>query len=98
MPVQAPLLSPTSCFHVYHVIQSWSMIDGHIAGSFLGTKSDIADGSLRRWEFRSFNNLCGDYYVAPSFLDKVTVSSPFQVWASVGTRNLSVCRLKFHLS
>lgn len=41
---------------------------------FLGHKSDIADGTLRNdWEFRSFNNLVGDYYVAPRFLDAVTV-------------------------
>jgi hypothetical protein len=40
----------------------------------LGHKSDIADGSLRGWEFRSYNNIIGDYYIAPSFMDKVTVS------------------------
>ena len=39
----------------------------------LGHKSDIADGSLRGWEFRKFGNLVGDYCVSPRFLDAVTV-------------------------
>ena len=42
-------------------------------GDILGKKSDIADGSLRDWDFRKFNNLVGDYYVAPKFLDSMAV-------------------------
>lgn len=37
-------------------------------GNFLGHKSDIADGSLRAWEMRTFNNIVGDYYVAPRWV------------------------------
>jgi AAA+ superfamily predicted ATPase len=41
---------------------------------FLGHQSDIADGSLRHdWEFRQFNNIVGDYYVAPRFLDAIAM-------------------------
>lgn len=39
----------------------------------LGHKSDIADGSLRAWEFRQFGNLVGDYCISPRFLDAVSV-------------------------
>jgi hypothetical protein len=39
----------------------------------LGTKADIASGELRNYEMRSFGNLVGDYYVAPKFLEAVTV-------------------------
>ena len=40
----------------------------------LGTKSDIADGSLRRTEFREFGDFTvGDFYVAPAFLDAVVL-------------------------
>ena len=39
----------------------------------LGHQSDIADGSLRDWDFRSLNNIVGDYYVAPKFLDAVAM-------------------------
>lgn len=48
-------------------------IDHLFAGSILGQKSDIADGSLRKQgdEFRTFNNLVGDYYVAPRFLEAI---------------------------
>lgn len=53
--------------------QNIHMIDSLFAGGFLGTKSDIADGSLRGWEFRTLNNIVGDYYVAPRFLEKVVV-------------------------
>ena len=40
----------------------------------LGHRSDIADGSLREDDHRrTFNNLVGDYYVAPSFMDAVAL-------------------------
>ena len=42
-------------------------------GNVLGHKSDIADGSLRAWEFRKFANIVGDYYVSPRFLDAIVV-------------------------
>ena len=42
-------------------------------GDILGKKSDIADGSLRDWDFRKFEHLVGDYYVAPKFLDAMAV-------------------------
>jgi hypothetical protein len=51
--------------------QNVAMIDSLFAGSTLGHQTDIADGSLRKYEARSFANLVGDYYVSPSFMDRV---------------------------
>lgn len=48
-------------------------LDYLFTGEFLGHKSDIADGSLRNYEFRSYNNIVGDYYVAPRFMERVAV-------------------------
>eukprot|EP01025_Chloroclados_australasicus_P041759 TRINITY_DN44542_c0_g1_i1.p1 TRINITY_DN44542_c0_g1~~TRINITY_DN44542_c0_g1_i1.p1 ORF type:complete len:452 (-),score=43.86 TRINITY_DN44542_c0_g1_i1:356-1711(-) len=48
-------------------------LDHLFTGSFLGQKSDIADGTLRQYEFRTFGNIVGDYYIAPEFLDRVTM-------------------------
>lgn len=56
--------------------QNIQQIDNLFVGDILGKKSDIADGSLRDWEFRKFNNLVGDYYIAPAFLDNMAVSCP----------------------
>lgn len=53
--------------------QNITQIDSLFVGDILGKKSDIADGSLRDWDFRKFNNLVGDYYVAPKFLDSMAV-------------------------
>ena len=53
--------------------QNSQNIDSLFTGNILGHQSDIADGSLRNYEFRSFNNLVGDYYVAPRFLDAVVM-------------------------
>ncbi|KAG2493553.1 hypothetical protein HYH03_008367 [Edaphochlamys debaryana] len=53
--------------------QNVDHIDSLFAGDVLGHKSDIADGSLRAYDFRTFNNLVGDYYVAPDFLEKVAL-------------------------
>ncbi len=53
--------------------QSSKFIDHLFTGNVLGHESDIADGSLRGWEFRSFANIVGDYYVSPRFLDAVAV-------------------------
>lgn len=39
----------------------------------LGAKSDIADGSLRGFEFRKYDNLYGDYYISPQFLEAITM-------------------------
>lgn len=47
-------------------------------------QSDIADGSLRNFEFSSFNNIVGDYYIAPSFLDKVTMHVAKNYLAELG--------------
>jgi SpoVK/Ycf46/Vps4 family AAA+-type ATPase len=35
--------------------------------------ADIADGSLRKFEFRKFKNIKGDYWIPPRFQDKVTL-------------------------
>lgn len=53
--------------------QNVQHLDSLFVGNILGHKSDIADGSLRDYEFRKFNNIVGDYYVAPSFLDKIAM-------------------------
>eukprot|EP00199_Chlamydomonas_sp_CCMP681_P000608 CAMPEP_0119103428 /NCGR_PEP_ID=MMETSP1180-20130426/1857_1 /TAXON_ID=3052 ORGANISM="Chlamydomonas cf sp, Strain CCMP681" /NCGR_SAMPLE_ID=MMETSP1180 /ASSEMBLY_ACC=CAM_ASM_000741 /LENGTH=461 /DNA_ID=CAMNT_0007087915 /DNA_START=56 /DNA_END=1442 /DNA_ORIENTATION=- len=53
--------------------QNASMVESHIAGNFLGAKSDLADGTLRRYEFRNFSNLVGDYWVSPRFLDRLSL-------------------------
>jgi len=52
------------------------MIDNLFTGNVLGHESDIADGRLRGYEFRSLNNIVGDYYVAPKFLEAVAVCIP----------------------
>lgn len=48
-------------------------LDSHFVGNFLGLKSDIADGSLRNYEFRQFNNIVGDYWICPRFLEKIAI-------------------------
>ncbi|GFR50488.1 hypothetical protein Agub_g12752, partial [Astrephomene gubernaculifera] len=53
--------------------QNVAHIDSLFAGEVLGRRSDIADGSLRATDFRTFNNIVGDYYVAPAFLEKVAL-------------------------
>ena len=58
--------------------QNVQQIDSLFVGDILGKKSDIADGSLRDWQFRKFENLVGDYYVAPKFLDAMSVSTAAQ--------------------
>ena len=63
--------------------QNIQQIDNLFVGDILGKKSDIADGSLRDWEFRKFNNLVGDYYIAPAFLDNMAVSCPQQFVAPI---------------
>ena len=55
--------------------QSSKYIDHLFTGETLGHESDIADGRLRGYEFRSLNNIVGDYYVSPRFLEAVAVSS-----------------------
>eukprot|EP00793_Prasinoderma_coloniale_P000414 PRCOL_00005398-RA len=45
------------------------MVDSKFIGGFLGKESDIASGELRGFEFRTFKNLVGDYYVPQRFLD-----------------------------
>lgn len=49
------------------------MIDNLFTGDVLGHESDIADGRLRGYEFRSLNNIVGDYYVSPRFIEAVAV-------------------------
>ncbi len=49
-------------------------LDSLFTGNFLGHQSDIADGSLRKeYDFRTYENIVGDYYVAPRFLDAVAM-------------------------
>ena len=37
----------------------------------LDITADIADGTLRKFEFRKFNNIKGDYWIPPRFQEKV---------------------------
>ena len=53
--------------------QNMEHLDSLFTGDFLGHKSDIADGTLRNYELRSFGNIVGDYYVAPRFMERVAV-------------------------
>ncbi|KAK9829417.1 hypothetical protein WJX72_005740 [[Myrmecia] bisecta] len=53
--------------------QNSQHLDSLFTGNFLGHQSDIADGTLRDWESRSYSNIVGDYYIAPAFLDAVTL-------------------------
>ena len=54
--------------------QNRQNLDSLFTGNFLGHQSDIADGSLRReYDFRTYENIVGDYYVAPRFLDAVAM-------------------------
>ncbi|CAL5221664.1 g3892 [Coccomyxa viridis] len=53
--------------------QNSKMIDHLFTGNVLGHESDIADGRLRGYEFRSLNNIVGDYYVSPRFLEAVAM-------------------------
>lgn len=53
--------------------QNSTNLDSLFTGSFLGHQSDIADGTLRGYEFRTFNNIVGDYYIAPRFLEAVVM-------------------------
>jgi hypothetical protein len=53
--------------------QSSEYLDTLFTGGFLGKKSDISDGSLRHDEFRTYNNIVGDYYVAPRFLMRIAM-------------------------
>ncbi|CAG9462170.1 unnamed protein product [Pedinophyceae sp. YPF-701] len=53
--------------------QNIEHLDHLYAGGFLGQKSDIASGELRTWDFRSFNNLVGDYYVSPRFAEAIAL-------------------------
>eukprot|EP00798_Chlamydomonas_sp_ICE-L_P019347 gene19347-25995_t len=53
--------------------QNVAYIDALFVGNTLGQHSDIADGSLRNYEFRTFNNIVGDYYISPRFLEKVAI-------------------------
>jgi len=53
--------------------QNSQNLDSLFTGDFLGRKSDIADGSLRTYEFRSFNNIVGDFYVAPRFMERIAL-------------------------
>lgn len=58
---------------MWYAGQNVQQIDSLFVGDILGKKSDIADGSLRDWDFRKFEHLVGDYYVAPKFLDAMAV-------------------------
>ncbi|KAI8473751.1 MAG: hypothetical protein J3K34DRAFT_164814 [Monoraphidium minutum] len=53
--------------------QNVGMIDSLFTGNTIGHKTDIADGSLRGYEFRTFENIQGDYFIARRYLDKVAL-------------------------
>lgn len=64
--------------------QDLKYIDSLFTGNILGHRSDIADGSLRGFEFRTLNNIVGDYYVAPRFLDTVAMHITKNYLADLG--------------
>lgn len=53
-------------------------------GDFLGKQSDIASGELRDEELRKFDNIVGDYYVPPAFMDAVALHLVKNVLADEG--------------
>jgi len=53
--------------------QTTAHLESLFGGEFLGTKADIADGSLRYEEFRTLNNIIGEFYVAPRFMERVAM-------------------------
>ena len=67
----------TPLFSPFYLGQNIDHLDSVFLGTAefgLGTKSDIADGSLRRDEFRTLNDfVVDDFYVAPAFLDAVVM-------------------------
>ena len=70
----------TTSYYFYQIIfflcnlgQNSQQLEYLFTGEMLGHKSDIADGSLRGYEFRKFENIVGDYYVAPKFLEAIAV-------------------------
>jgi hypothetical protein len=70
--------------------QNSNFIDHLFTGNFLGHESDIADGRLRGWEFRSFAHLVGDYYVSPRFMDAIAVRALQQRPGPVAIQRLEV--------
>ena len=60
------------------------MIDSLFVGQFLGRKSDIASGELRTEELRTLNNIVGDYYVPPAFMDAVALHMVKNILADEG--------------
>ena len=65
--------------------QNVDHLDSLFVGNTLGHRSDIADGSLREDDHRrTFNNLVGDYYVAPSFMDAVALHVTKNALVEVG--------------
>jgi hypothetical protein len=56
--------------------QNANYLDSLFVGEFLGHQSDLADGSLHQYDFRHYNNIVGDYYLSPRFLDKIAVGPP----------------------
>lgn len=55
--------------------QTTAHLESLFGGEFLGTKADIADGSLRYEEFRTLNNIIGEFYVAPRCLGEAGVGA-----------------------
>lgn len=70
--------------------QNVAMIDYLFTGNTLGHKTDIADGSLRGYEFRTFENIQGDYYIAPRYLEKVAIHIVKNYLVDQGTLDPSV--------
>lgn len=68
--------------------QTAGMIDSLFTGNRLGHSADIADGSLRTYDFRTYNNIVGDYYVAPRWVLR-RLRARCLGWAGVGWA--SVC-------
>lgn len=50
----------------------------------MGKQADIASGELRNEEIRTFDNLVGDYYVPPAFLEAVSLHMVKNILADEG--------------
>lgn len=71
-------------------MRSLSPICRSFSGGFLGKQADIASGALRSEEVRTLNNIVGDYYVPPAFMDAVSLHLVKNVLADEGKLNWKV--------
>jgi hypothetical protein len=53
--------------------QTSEYIDHLFTGDLMGKRSDLADGTFRYEEFRTLNNIVGEFYISPRYLERVAM-------------------------